>query len=231
MLLFVPILNVFVYPYFAFHDGWIDPNKIGLTIGLTIGLVLVLSGMAPTFQIVQMLNENENLSPALLVAMSQGQLGKLSGNPGLPLGIMLEPADPVSKGAPIESSPNLQPKLSGKDEGAIRALYELKGRFDTLDSVATPESPLIDDRRIRALDLIQTIRADLEVDREMLDASTYGELATHLLGIEVRVHSRSAPSSSTGAARRSATIRDDGRQCPIRTRGVRSYRPAKNSFL
>jgi hypothetical protein len=169
--------------------------------------------MAPTFQIVQMLNENKNLSPALLVAMSQGQLGKLRGDPGLPFGIMVEPGDPISKDAPVDSSANLRPKLSGNDEGAIRALYELKSRFDTLDSLAMPESLLIDDRRIRALDLVQTIRADLEINREKLDASTYGELATHLLGIEARVHSRSAPSSAA-AARRSATTADHAQFVP-----------------
>lgn len=211
LLLFIPILNLFVYPYFAFHDGWVGPNKIGLA----IGLVLVLSGMAPSFQIVQMMNENESLSPALLMAMSQGQLGKLVADPDLPPGILVKSTDPASKGKPIDFSPSPQQKPSRNEEGEIRALYELKSRFDTLDSLATPENLLIDDRRVRALDIIQTIRTDLEARREMLDASTYGELATHLLGVEARVHSRSAASSTTTApARRSARMVDSAQFAP-----------------
>ena len=36
LLTFVPLLNVVVYPYIAFHDGFRAPNKIGLILGLLL---------------------------------------------------------------------------------------------------------------------------------------------------------------------------------------------------
>jgi hypothetical protein len=36
LMAFVPLLNIFVYPYIAFHDGFRAPNKIGLVLGLLL---------------------------------------------------------------------------------------------------------------------------------------------------------------------------------------------------
>jgi hypothetical protein len=199
LLLFVPILNFFVYPYFAFHDGWVSPNKVGLV----IGSVLVIGGMAPTFNVVHLMNENGGPSSALLLAMSQTNFADLAEAADIPLEISVDSADPTSIASlydlPISSpgSPSIPPRTSQSEGQTIRVLYQLKTRFDTLNSLATPESLLVDDHRVRALGIVQAIRRDLEAQRETLDASTYGELATHLLDIEARVHARSTPSSVT----------------------------------
>ena len=68
ILLFVPVVNLFVYPYFAFHDGWTRPNMIGAV----IGLVLMLGGMAPIFQLRDAIEQEGGLTPKLLAAMSNG---------------------------------------------------------------------------------------------------------------------------------------------------------------
>jgi hypothetical protein len=185
LLLFVPFLNFFVYPYFAFHDGWIGPNKIGLA----IGSVLVLSGMAPTFQVIHMMNENGGVSPEVLMAMANADFVKLAESVDRPLAIDIESADPMPIASPSNSS-NLRSQSAKSEEETIRALYQLKARFDTLNSLVTHEDLLVDDHRLRALGIIQTIRTDLEAQRKMLDISTYGELATHLLDIEARVHAQ-----------------------------------------
>lgn len=194
LLLFVPVVNFFVYPYFAFHDGWIGPNKVGFV----IGSVLMLGTMAPTFQAIHRLNENGGLSPALLLAKSSPTFAKLGDAADLSPEIIVGSVDPIPN-----ASPSIQPKLTQSEEQTIRVLYQLKGRFDALDSLAKPENLMLHDHRVRALGIIQTVRRDLETHREQLDASTYGELATHLLEIEARVHSRSSLASTT---RRLATI-------------------------
>ena len=193
ILLFVPILNLFIYPYFAFHDGWVGPNKIGLA----IGLVFVAGGMAPSFQVVQSMNESGSFSPALLVNMTNSQLHELIGERGQPPGIAVKMADPSPNDVQLDSS---RPRSQGlqKDGESIRVLYALKSRFDTLEDLARSENLSIQEGRERALAIIQTIRADLNTNRARLDDSTYGELASHLLGIETRIHSRSL--ATTGEA-------------------------------
>ena len=200
LVLLVPILNFFIYPYFAFHDGWIGPNKAGLV----IGSALVIGGLAPTFDVVRQMNENGGPSSALLLAMSQAGIAGFAETAGNPFEISVDSADPTSIALMNDSpmgSPNSEPQSSQSEGQAIRALYKLKTRFDALNSLATPESLLVDDHRVRALGIIQAIRTDLEAHRETLDASTYGKLATHLLDIEARVHAQSAPTLTTRGSR------------------------------
>jgi len=191
ILLFVPILNLFIYPYFAFHDGWVGPNKIGLA----IGLVFVAGGMAPSFEVIRSMNESGSFSPALLVNMSNSQLHEFTGERGQPPGIAVKMVDPSPNDVQLDSS---RPRSQGlqKDGESIRVLYALKSRFDTLEDLARSENLSIEEGRERALAIIQTIRADLNSNRARLDDSTYGELASHLLGIETRIHSRSPATTS-----------------------------------
>lgn len=185
LLLFVPILNFFVYPYFAFHDGWIGPNKIGLA----IGSVLILGTMAPSFQAVNEMNESGVFSSELLLAMSDPA--------NFPLEFKIDAADLE----PIGSSKNT-PEQRKREGQVIRVLYRLQSNFASLESLTTPEKLSVHDDRLRALGIIEMIRADLEASRETLDTSTYGELATHLLELETSVHT---PSSAAPANRRRAT--------------------------
>ncbi len=200
LLLLVPILNFFIYPYFALHDGWIGPNKVGLV----IGSILVVGGLTPTFDVVRLMNENGGPSSELLLAISQADFAGLAETANNPLEISVDSVDPTSIALLNDSplgSPNSEPRSSQSEGQAIRALYKLKTRFDSLNSLATPESLLVDDHRVRALGIIQAIRTDLEAHRETIDASTYGELATHLLDIEARVHAQSAPTLTTQGSR------------------------------
>ncbi len=175
LLLFVPILNFFVYAYFALHDGWIGPHKVGLA----VGSVLILGSLAPSFEVVRMLDANGGLPPELIRAITESAFVDLGSD-----------ADQR-----LENPSNGRADLAQREVESIRVLYQLKERFDTLDSLASPPNLLTHDQRIRALGIIQSIRADLESQHETLDASTFRELATHLLTIEARVHAPTAAAS------------------------------------
>jgi hypothetical protein len=114
------------------------------------------------------------------MAMTNADLVKFAAVDERPLEISLESANSVAFDSP-------------SDSGTIRALYQLKARFDDLNALVTHENLLNEDHRLRALGIIRTIRTDLEAQRKTLDASTYGELATYLLEIEARVHARETP--------------------------------------
>jgi hypothetical protein len=136
-----------------------------------------------------MMNENGGLSPEVLMAMANADLLNLAAVGERPLDISLESAnsaafDSASDSLDIESS------SARSDSETIRALYQLKTHFDRLNALVTHENLLIEDHRLRALGIIQTIRTDLEAQRTTLDAATYEELATYLLAIEARVHAR-----------------------------------------
>jgi len=64
LLCFVPVLNFFVYPYIAFHDGFVAPSKAGLV----IGLLLAASPMAAQYRMLQTLGQDPG-------ALLQAQLG------------------------------------------------------------------------------------------------------------------------------------------------------------
>jgi hypothetical protein len=175
LLLFVPILNFFVYAYFALHDGWIGPHKVGLA----IGSVLILGSLVPSFGVVRMLDENGGLPPELVRAMTESAFVDLGGD-----------GDQRT-----ENPSNGPPGPAQREVESIRVLYQLKGRFDTLESLASPSNLLIHDQRVRALGIVQSVRADLESHRETLDALTFQKLATHLLAIEARVDAPTATAS------------------------------------
>ncbi len=119
--------------------------------------------------------------------------------------------------------PMPMPTEVGEDHAkSIRALFDLKGRFDTLDALTAPENMLVQDHRIRALGLVQSIRSQLEVRRTDLDDKTYEDLANHLVLVEARIH---GPASQPG---RSGTIRiaDARRTVPIRGGSTSPAAPA-----
>ncbi|MBJ18602.1 MAG: hypothetical protein GY910_18240 [bacterium] len=78
----------------------------------------------------------------------------------------------VSGGAPAAI-----PTQIAEDHGkSIRALLDLKERFDTRDARTAPGNMLIQDHRVRALGLVQSIRAQLEGHRSDLDDRAYASV-------------------------------------------------------
>lgn len=131
LLLFVPVLIFFVYPHFAFHDGWIGPHKVGLT----IGSVLLLSTMAPAFRLAHAMGETGNLSPKLLLAMNSPGFSKIREAADLPYELSIESTEPHSNGS-IAKTPIIRPELIKREEETIRSLYSLESQLDSLDLLA-----------------------------------------------------------------------------------------------
>lgn len=169
LLSFVPIVNFFVYPYLAFHDGWTRPNWLGLA----IGIVLAVSSTAPAFQAARMLDGDSEFSAGLATLAALDETA-------------LEPSTKTRENPEGFGSDDVPPPDMA---AALRALYQLQEDFEALDAVTTPESLLDPVRRAKASDLVQSIRAKLESHRSDLDRKTFEDLAFHLVGIEARIHS------------------------------------------
>jgi len=69
LLAFVPLLNFFVYPYIAFHDGFVAPSKAGLV----LGVLLAASPLAAQYRMAQLLSEN----PSAVLQAKLGTAGSL----------------------------------------------------------------------------------------------------------------------------------------------------------
>ena len=188
LLVFVPIINFFIYPYIAFHDGWVGPNKIGLA----IGSVLILGSTAPTFQAVQSLDEIEGISPALFLAMAKGDATDMEGMVEIQAKILNDLQTPGEREQP--NSPDTT-QLAERQKDSLRALYQLKNRFDTLDSLLGNTSAPSKSQRTQALGIIESIRTDLERHRTEFDPETFMDLGKHLLEVESRLQA-SSPSPS-----------------------------------
>jgi len=196
LLLFVPIVNFFVYPYIAFHDGWVGPHKIGLL----FGLIITLASSAPSFLLVGALSSGEGLPPELATLMQQPGLGSLENLDEL---IAAMPTDSPA-GDPDQPAgvPSHLPSEVGRDHAAsLRALFALQNRFQQLEQIATPRQLGSEAGRTQTLELIRTTRAELEAYRGVLDNASFEQLATHLLEIEARLHD---PSKTAALAPHSA---------------------------
>jgi hypothetical protein len=126
LLSFVPLLNVFVYPYIAFHDGFRAPNKIGLLLGL-------LLAFGPLPGQIQMVDE--------LVAMArqyEGVLGAATDGSGFDaeafqnamggLGASIEMGemdDPLAMMQAMNAEPT--PEMQGELEQARERLEAMAG--------------------------------------------------------------------------------------------------------
>lgn len=172
----VPGLGLAIHPVIAFHDGWARPHPVGGLIGLLTALAM--------------------LAPAAL-PLDGGALGAGSGtipdgtSTGIADRIDATATDPRAEttGAALESGAQTEQT----DQQAVRALFELQGRFATLVTLAEPENMRDPDNRGRALRLVQSIRAELEERRSELDAQTYDRLAGDLVRIEGGIDGRAAP--------------------------------------
>lgn len=192
LLIFIPIINFFIYPYIAFHDGWVGPNKIGMA----IGSILIFGSSAPTFQAVQSLEEIDGFSSDFFLSMAKGDATDLEDLNELHAKIIADLQPPTKQEIPESSE---AARLAEQQNASIRVLYQLKGRFEALDSL-TKNGPVANDAdRTQALGIIESVRADLELHRLVLDSKTSMDLGKHLLEVEARLL---APTSSALAARK-----------------------------
>jgi hypothetical protein len=175
LLLFVPVVNFFVYPFIAFHDGWTSPNKLGLA----IGLVLTIGATAPSFQLVRTMNQEGGFPPEFAALMSgDSELMDLFAREGF---------------APTPERPEFGMAMKNSEgleidpTASIRALYSMQDRFERLRlRVESPEigSPK---NKQQAIDLLRSIEAELKAHRSVLDGRTYQQLATDLVESEARI--------------------------------------------
>lgn len=114
LLAFVPVVNFFVYPYIAFHDGFLAPNKIGAL----IGLLLAFGPLPGQIAMVRTMSEHmEEMAQSDLgdgVTMEQAMAGL---GTAMELGTQLalldemDPSDPEQARTMRESLDELRGKL------------------------------------------------------------------------------------------------------------------------
>lgn len=200
LLIFVPLANLAVYPIIAFHDGWSGPHRVGAA----LGLLIIVGSSLPTFQAVRMLQTGlEQAESELSTELADWsvELERLDAGAVDPASSFDD--DDLHDGTDTTGAPPARPTPATTEAAtaSIRAFMALKGRFDTLDGLTTPDNLRIQDHRVRALNLIRSIRADLEAQRAALDPETYTTLAGHLVDVEARLQGRASAHHAGRAAR------------------------------
>lgn len=179
LLMFVPLVNLIVYPIIAFHDGWAGPHKIGMM----LGFVITLSSMAPYIGFVRMM-ESEGGFPAQLAELAKsGEFDDIR-----QFDAMSVEFTPEEASIPGTSPSRMPSKIARDHERSIRALFDLKGRFEALAAMTSLEQLSSEDQRTRALEAAQSLRMELESRRNDLDPEIYDDLVTHLIRKEALIH-------------------------------------------
>ncbi len=203
LLLFVPIVNLFAYPYIAFHDGWELPNKFGLL----LGLLLTFSSFAPSFQAIQQMQRNGSFPKDAegWAALAQDpEFAELAAQ--MAEQNALKPTSGINLGMPdgLPSSGGTPSPRDSQTEASIQALFTLQERFDTLERATSGANLQDPAKRINAMGILQSARAELEANRDALGGETYTELATHLVEIEALLADPSSKYSPSFTAARQA---------------------------
>ena len=195
LLLALPLLNVVATWVLAFHDGWERPHRGGLAAAAVLSLALIL----PATYLANNLDEEalEGLVAEFGEAMMEAQLAELESidvEDGL--NAEDEAREEVVAVAPAPSND----LVAQQNDRTIRALFEVKGRFEKLDSLTAPENMRIHDHRMRALALVRNIRTDLQALQADLDGATYEELANHLNRVEAEINHANDPVGRRGGS-------------------------------
>ncbi len=203
----VPLVGLAVYPIIAFHDGWARPHPLG---GF-IGALMALTMLAPATMPLDAIESGDGLPTSLAQWTQAAELADLA-EPGKMPAEMPGGQDDASGDAPAETPAPLPAGVVEDHEKAIRALFDLQGRFATLTALAEPENMRDPDNRSRALRLVGSIRAELEGRRTDLDGETYDRLAGDLNRIEGQIRGRAAPRlAASGSFRSTDASRGPGR--------------------
>lgn len=189
LLLFVPLVNVFIYPFMAFHDGWVGPHKIGLV----FGVIITVASTAPSFLMVGLVADGgKGLPGELAFLAAQPELSDIETLQALAAEMQTfsTAADPNTAG-PV---PNGLADENTRQQGlSIQALYALQNRFNRLEEfTAATTTPMREEERLEMLDLLGTTRTELETYRGALDDEAFEDLGRHLVQIEASLHTPSA---------------------------------------
>ena len=202
----VPLFGLAVYPIIAFHDGWSRPHPLGGFIGALTAVAMLAPATMPLDAV-----ESSDGLPTSLAQWTRAAGFEGLGEPDAAEDVAVQiDASGVSPGAAAPARPPAETAEASEDhEKAIRALFDLQGRFATLVALADPDNMRDPDNRSRALRLVASIRAELEGRRTDLDGETYDRLAGDLVRIEGQIQGRAAPRSTASGSFRSA---DAGRR-------------------
>jgi hypothetical protein len=195
----IPLFGLAVYPIIAFHDGWARPHPLGGFIGALTALAM----LAPATMPLDAIESGDGLSSSLAQWTQAAELEGLGEPAAMPAEVVVGQADAADASPGATPSP-LPVEVAEDHEQAIRALFDLQGRFATLIALADPENMKHPDNRARALRLVASIRAELEGRRTDLDGETYDRLAGDLLRIEGQIQGRAAPRLAASGSLRSA---------------------------
>jgi hypothetical protein len=102
-------------------------------------------------------------------------------------------------------------------QASIRALYQLKERFEILENRLAGSNLQIPAQRQHAIEMLRSIDIELKAHRGALDPQVYQELATHVVDTEARLHATPAKLilTESGAARPgSRSLRYSGASMP-----------------
>jgi uncharacterized membrane protein YhaH (DUF805 family) len=191
LLLFLPIVNFFVYPYIAFHDGWSAPNKVGLV----VGLVLIVGSAMPSFQAVQRMNQAGGMPPEFAALLA----GDAALNDLLALDAFETPALESSRAS---ANSNIE-GIEIDPAASIKALYSMQGRFERLGHLVESQQIARPEHRQQALNLLNSIELELKAHRGVIDAQTYQQLTMDLVRSEARIHEMASagPNRAGGISR------------------------------
>ena len=195
LLLALPLLNIIATWVLAFHDGWARPHRGGLAAAGALSLALILPGVYLANHV-----DEEALEGMLAewgeaaMAAQMAELEAMEAE-GAFEGAIEGPA-PTALPSELADRPPQDALPRQQNDRTIRALFELKGRFERLDALLSTTAS--DDDRMSALALVQSVRGDLEGLHADLDRETYEELAHHLNRLEASLDSPDA-AGATGS--------------------------------
>ena len=201
LLIVVPGISFFIYPIMAFHDGWAWPHKVGPVLAALIAAVSI----SISYPIVmQQLESREAIPVVDTIDWNDWSPSGASHNLEqpteiAPVAIVVEDSTPTRTHEPSSRATT----IPADSQKSIRALFELKGRFDALEALSTADKIRVQEHRVRALDLVQSVRAELERVRSDLDQKIYTDLASHLVRVEARIHGQGlSTATNSGPIRR-----------------------------
>ncbi|MEM9173644.1 MAG: hypothetical protein AAGC67_00275 [Myxococcota bacterium] len=197
LLLALPLLNILATWVLAFHDGWERPHRGGLAAAAVLSLALILPGIYVAKHLdEETLEEMRVAFEEAVVAEQRAELEALEaqGQDGPETLAAQQAAALPPSGVPDSGG------AAQQDDRTIRALFEVTGRFEKLDSLTAPENLRVHDHRVRALALVRNIRTELQALNGDLDAATYEELAHHLNRVEAEIEFASNPNARRGGS-------------------------------
>lgn len=231
LLMFVPLVNLAVFAYIAFHDGFSPLNKAGCA----VGLVLAIGSGVGNMQLQTLIEQGGSLfeiakqeagegDPEMLTAIEQ---------------VAMQETDASAQNAPMQG---MAPAAAGQEpesemeqtKAAIRAMMVMGERFDAIKALDPRDSG----QRAQMQALLDSTRMELGSMRHALGEEATSEFLQELDQLQARVASGApsrAQAANTGAQTAPASMGHGGAgassmgSCPAGTRRMGSPPPEGNS--